>query len=112
MRAGYGASLTDEELLTRVFAGVMSDDLGLDHGSRLPRTYAEYAAGQEPIATLAAAIEEASSVSQVYYRRGASSVSITRWLRRCREQRTAGGLPDVAGLMVDVAQEAPSLSSS
>lgn len=77
LRASYGGSLTDEELLTRVFAGAGAGDLGL-RSQRLPRTYEEYAAGTASLASIVNAIEDAGSVTQMYYRRGSTSVTITR----------------------------------
>jgi len=77
VRTGYGAGMTDEELLTRVFAGVGSGDLELSR-RRPARTYAEYAARHGSLAAMLRAMETSSTVRHVRYRGGGTTVDLHR----------------------------------
>jgi oxaloacetate decarboxylase alpha subunit len=78
VRAAYGADLSDEELLTRVFAGVGGGPLELDRGERMPQTYADYRRTGRSIQDVIRAVENSRSVASVYVRRGSAAVHVQR----------------------------------
>jgi oxaloacetate decarboxylase alpha subunit len=78
VRAAYGAELSDEDLLTRVFAGVGAGPLDLDRGNRMPQTYAGYRRTGRSLQDVIRAVENSRSVASVYVRRGSSAVRVQR----------------------------------
>jgi oxaloacetate decarboxylase (Na+ extruding) subunit alpha len=78
VRAAYGPGLSDEQLLTRVFAGVGGGPLDLDDGSGMPQNYADYRRRTRSIQEVIRAVENSRSVASVYVRHGSTAVHIQR----------------------------------
>ncbi|MCW2699183.1 MAG: Oxaloacetate decarboxylase, alpha subunit [Blastococcus sp.] len=78
VRTTYGAELSDEELLTRVFAGVGAGPLDLEGGERIPQTYADYRGHRRSIQDVIRAVDNSRTVTGVYVRRGSSAIEIRR----------------------------------
>jgi oxaloacetate decarboxylase alpha subunit len=78
VRTAYGAQLSDEQLLTRVFAGVGGGPLDLDDGAGMPRTYADYRRRGRSIRDVIRAVENSRSVASVYVRHGSTAVHVQR----------------------------------
>jgi oxaloacetate decarboxylase alpha subunit len=77
LRASYGGAISDAELMTRVFAGVGSGELGLTQ-ARIPLTYERYRARDASLAAVLRTFESTRSVSHVYVRRGGHTLRLSR----------------------------------
>lgn len=77
VRASYGAGMSDEELLTRIFAGVGTGPLGLSSVPP-PRTYAEYRERHDVLPRLLRSMDAHPSVGHVRYRHGGTVVDLRR----------------------------------
>lgn len=79
VRRRYGHSLTDEELVVRVFGGVEDPWPGFPDPKTFPRTYEDYASSQaHPIRTLLDGFIQRPKVHSMYFRGGNGTLEVRK----------------------------------
>lgn len=75
VRQRYGGDVSDEELITRVYANIVGGDVPRVETTGLTRSYAEYRDEHAPAASVLRAFADANGVRQLHFRDG--NVEIT-----------------------------------
>jgi hypothetical protein len=70
VRSRYGDGISDEELITRVYANLVGGDVPHTDAAKLPRTYAEYRDQHAPAAVLLGAFAAAGDVRELHFSDG------------------------------------------
>jgi oxaloacetate decarboxylase alpha subunit len=78
VRQRYGGDISDEELITRVYANIVGGHLPHTDESELSRSYAEYRDRRDPTAALVEAFSKADGLKNMHFRRGDIDIAVRR----------------------------------